>query len=96
MYAKNAVLYRNGGNFYNHCYSSDSYYEKVGNKENKTPRKYVYDIPESWRWKKLGELIFSNVGLTYKPTNIDISGVPVLRANNIKNGSGIRKSGNSN
>ncbi len=65
----------------------NAYYEKVGNKENKTPRKYVYDIPESWRWKKLGELIFSNIGLTYKPTDIDISGVPVLRANNIKNGS---------
>ncbi len=29
MYAKNAVLYRNGGNFYNHCYSSDSYYENL-------------------------------------------------------------------
>lgn len=35
---------------------------------------------------KLGEICTTNIGLTFKPSNIVSTGVPVYKANNIKNG----------
>jgi len=45
-----------------------------------------YELPKGWEWVRLGEIGISNIGLTYKPTDIGSKGIPVLRANNIKNG----------
>ncbi len=46
-----------------------------------------FDIPESWCWCRLGEIIDTNIGLTYSPTDIVQSGgIAVLRSNNIQNG----------
>ncbi|MDD4261098.1 MAG: restriction endonuclease subunit S [Syntrophaceticus schinkii] len=45
-----------------------------------------FEIPEGWEWVKLGEIGDSIIGLTYKPSDITKNGVPVLRANNIKDG----------
>ena len=46
-----------------------------------------FDIPENWCWCRLGEIIDTNIGLTYSPTDIVQSGgIAVLRSNNIQNG----------
>ena len=37
-------------------------------------------------WCKLDDIGLTNIGLTYKPTDICKDGVPVLRSSNIKNG----------
>lgn len=44
-----------------------------------------FKIPESWKWVRLGEIGYTNIGLTYKPTNIANDGIIVLRSNNIYN-----------
>ncbi|MEA1960485.1 MAG: restriction endonuclease subunit S [Bacillota bacterium] len=44
-----------------------------------------FDIPENWRWVRLGELGYTNIGLTYKPSNISDNGTVVLRSGNIQN-----------
>ena len=43
-----------------------------------------FDIPESWAWCRLKNIGIAKIGLTYKPTDIDSSGIAVLRSNNIK------------
>jgi type I restriction enzyme S subunit len=43
-------------------------------------------VPESWEWCRLGDIGTTNIGLTYKPSDICDDGVPVLRSNNIQHG----------
>ncbi len=43
-------------------------------------------LPEGWAWCRLGEIGSTNIGLTYSPNDISDSGIPVLRSNNIQNG----------
>ena len=44
-----------------------------------------FEIPENWCW--LGEIIDTNIGLTYSPMDIvQNGGIAVLRSNNIQNG----------
>jgi type I restriction enzyme, S subunit len=50
------------------------------------PNKIPYDIPESWEWVTLGEIGESNIGLTYSPSDVSDTGIPVLRSNNIQKG----------
>ena len=46
-----------------------------------------FDIPENWCWCRLGEIVDTNIGLTYSPSDIvEKKGIGVLRSNNIKNG----------
>ena len=45
-----------------------------------------FDIPSNWKWVRLGEIGETNIGLTYKPTDISIEGVIVLRSSNIQDG----------
>ena len=46
-----------------------------------------FAIPDSWEWVRLGEIAFTNIGLTYKPTNIvENGGTVILRSSNIQNG----------
>jgi type I restriction enzyme S subunit len=45
-----------------------------------------FELPSSWLWTRLGELGSTNVGLTYKPSDISDYGVPVLRSSNIQDG----------
>lgn len=46
-----------------------------------------FDIPETWRWVKLGQLGYTNIGLTYSPKDVCDDGIVVLRSSNIQNGS---------
>ncbi len=51
-----------------------------------TADKIPFDIPESWAWVRLGEIGETNIGLTYKPSDISNNGTIVLRSSNIFNG----------
>ena len=55
---------------------------------SRTPQygKLPFVIPSSWEWVKLSGIAKSNIGLTYRPTDIVSTGVPVYRSNNIRNG----------
>ena len=67
------------------------YYEKYsGKKEN--VKEYDFELPSSWRWVKLGNISFSNIGLTYKPSDVvKENGTPVLRSNNIQDGKFVKE-----
>jgi len=43
-----------------------------------------FEVPKGWVWTTLGEIAESNIGLTYKPSDICNGGVPVYRSNNIQ------------
>mgnify|MGYP000927073907 CR=1 FL=1 len=51
-----------------------------------TEEEIPFEIPENWRWVRLGEISLLNIGLTFKPTEISNEGTIVLRSSNIKNG----------
>ena len=62
-------------------------YEKVGDSEPICIAEEVpFDIPESWEWIRLGNIGITNIGLTYKPSDVCETGTPVLRSNNIQRG----------
>ena len=44
-----------------------------------------FEIPEGWCWSTIDEVAESNIGLTYKPSDICENGVPVYRSSNIQN-----------
>ncbi len=76
MYAKNAVLYRNGGNFYNHYYSSDAYYQK---------------LPKSWEitaLNNIAKIINGDRGKNYPSKNKlhDTGDIPFISAVNLEDG----------
>ena len=61
-------------------------YEKIGDKVRSLADEVPFDIPDSWEWVRLGNIGETNIGLTYKPSDVTSDGVPVLRSNNIQNG----------
>lgn len=44
-----------------------------------------YEIPDSWEWVRVGKICSTNIGLTFKPSEVQETGIPVYKANNIKN-----------
>ncbi len=51
-----------------------------------TEQEPPFDIPETWKWVRLGQLGYTNIGLTYSPKDVCDDGVVVLRSSNIQNG----------
>lgn len=45
-----------------------------------------FELPRGWEWVRLGDIGYTNIGLTYKPSDVADTGIPVLRSNNIQNG----------
>ncbi len=45
-----------------------------------------FELPEGWEWCNLSMIGQTNIGLTYKPTDISENGIIVLRSSNIVNG----------
>ena len=45
-----------------------------------------FELPIGWAWCRLSMIGTTNIGLTYKPTDIAEKGTMVLRSCNIKNG----------
>jgi type I restriction enzyme S subunit len=64
--------------------------EKKIKKEKPLPKvaedEIPFELPEKWEWCRFGEIGFSNIGVTYKPSDVSSSGVPILRSNNIQSG----------
>ena len=44
-----------------------------------------FDVPETWKWVRLGTIGYTNIGLTYSPKDIADDGTIVLRSSNIQN-----------
>ena len=45
-----------------------------------------FELPEGWAWCRLSMVGTTNIGLTYKPTDVTDTGTIVLRSCNIRNG----------
>ena len=58
-------------------------------KEKKLPEiteeEKPFEIPESWKWVRLGELIRVIGGVSYKKNDVSTNGLRILRGGNIKN-----------
>ena len=50
------------------------------------PEEVPYQLPQGWEWVRLGDIGNTNIGLTYSPSDVSDTGIPVLRSNNIQNG----------
>ena len=72
---KTSIVLRNG-----------SYYELVGKKSICIDEDLPFEIPSSWRWERLGNIGETNIGLTYKPSDVKDEGTVVLRSGNIQKG----------
>ena len=65
--------------------ADNKYYEQIGSKTVDITDEIPFEIPQGWEWCRLGEIGLSNIGLTYKPTDISTEGIIVLRSSNIQN-----------
>ncbi|MDD6568532.1 MAG: restriction endonuclease subunit S [Eubacteriales bacterium] len=64
----------------------NSYYEKMSTGEVKCiDDELPFVLPEGWEWCNLSMIGTTNIGLTYRPTDIESDGTIVLRSNNIIN-----------
>jgi type I restriction enzyme S subunit len=52
----------------------------------KNPIEFSFEIPDNWVWTKLGCIGTTNIGLTYKPSDVSETGTLVLRSSNIQEG----------
>ena len=62
----------------------NSYYEKFyDGKCRSIENELPFDLPDGWEWCNLSMIGTTNIGLTYRPTDIDPTGTMVLRSSNI-------------
>ena len=74
---KESVIFRGEDN---------SYYEKmVDGKLHCLDNHLPFKLPDGWAWCNLSMVGTTNIGLTYRPTDIEPSGIMVLRSCNIVN-----------
>ena len=65
---------------------TSSYYEKMPDgKLRGLDDELPFDLPEGWEWCNLSMVGTTNIGLTYRPSDVDPDGVIVLRSSNIVN-----------
>ena len=63
-----------------------SYYEKFfDGKEHCIDEELPFELPKGWEWSNLSMIGTTNIGLTYRPTDIVVDGTIVLRSSNIVN-----------
>ena len=65
-----------------------SYYEKLlATGEVKCINEEIpFEIPSGWEWCRIRDISQSYIGLTYKPTDVTLTGTIVLRSSNIQEG----------
>ena len=64
----------------------NSYYEKMADgKLHCLDDQLPFELPDGWEWCNLSMIGTTNIGLTYRPTDIEPDGVIVLRSCNIVN-----------
>lgn len=51
-----------------------------------TAEEIPFDIPESWKWVRLGEILRVISGVSYKKGDVTSKGIRILRGGNIQNG----------
>ena len=74
---KESVIFRDEDN---------SYYEKMSDgKLHCLDDELPFELPDGWEWCNLSMIGTTNIGLTYRPTDIEPNGVMVLRSCNIVN-----------
>ncbi len=74
---KESVIFRGDDN---------SYYEKFfDDKERCIDEELLFELPNGWEWCNLSMIGTTNIGLTYRPTDIIDDGTIVLRSSNIVN-----------
>ena len=74
---KESVIFRGEDN---------SYYEKMPDgKLRCLDDELPFELPDSWEWCNMSMIGTTNIGLTYRPTDIEPNGVVVLRSCNIVN-----------
>jgi len=74
---KESIIFRGDDN---------SYYEKFfDGKERCIDEELPFELPNGWEWCNLSMIGTTNIGLTYRPTDIIDDGTIVLRSNNIVN-----------
>ena len=65
---------------------TSSYYEKMPDgKVCCLDDQLPFELPEGWAWCNLSMIGSTNIGLTYRPTDISLNGVMVLRSCNVVN-----------
>ena len=63
------------------------YYEKFSDGTIKNIQDEIpFDLPNGWSWSRISSIGTTNIGLSYKPTDIADEGTIVLRSSNIRNG----------
>ena len=63
-----------------------SYYEKMADgKLHCLDDQPPFELPDGWEWCNLSMIGTTNIGLTYRPTDIEPGGIMVLRSCNIVN-----------
>ena len=63
-----------------------SYYEKMADgKVHCLDDQLPFELPKGWEWCNLSMIGTTNIGLTYRPTDITPNGIMVLRSCNIVN-----------
>ena len=66
--------------------SYNCYYEKYSDGSVKNIQGEIpFELPAGWAWSRISSIGTTNIGLTYKPTDIVSNGTIVLRSSNIKN-----------
>ena len=74
---KESVIFRGEDN---------SYYEKMADgKLHCLDDQLPFELPDGWEWCNLSMIGTTNIGLTYRPTDIELGGIMVLRSCNIVN-----------
>ena len=74
---KESVIFRGEDN---------SYYEKMADgKLHCIDDQLPFELPDGWEWCNLSMIGTTNIGLTYRPTDIEPGGIMVLRSCNIVN-----------
>ena len=74
---KESVIFRGEDN---------SYYEKMADgKLHCLDDQLPFELPDGWEWCNLSMIGTTNIGITYRPTDIELGGIMVLRSCNIVN-----------